>query len=444
MSVGPSQREVLHEALHDVARRQPPVTVPADLYRRGRRAHRRGIVLSAAAAAVTVGLVAVGGPALVDPAQPGAAGPAAGSSPGALPSHVYAVRPGLGPTGQRGWHEDLAVPSLAVGPLSIVFDADRFVLPGLVGVTADEGRYVGLDLPGLSTEWTRRFSGNAAALTADGDRLAYSWRDARRPRQSGVRVLDLVTGEVTDHRVPAEHGVLTGGLSWSPDETYLAYGRATVTDPPHGVEGARSFRVERLDVTTGQRVVVPVQPGEGAVSVTDGGAVAVPGTPVRLWPKGDGLVPAVSVAWSDDGEQVALGDGDGDAGVLNRRGAAMSGLEEAPDQGRLTRRVHVLGWVDDEEFAVRVDNVEKVLAVGAVTAETRTLLTMDPEVTAPSVATDLLGVPVRDDPAPPWARPWWDRALRSPALALVGVGLVTVVVVVTSVRRRRARGGRLS
>jgi hypothetical protein len=320
-----------------------------------------------------------------------------------------------------------------VGRLGVVFPVESWSRSALAGVSAEDGRHLGLDLPGFSTLSSSQWGDNPAALSADGAHLAYAWQDRGRPRQSGLRVLDLETGAVTDHRLPSRLGVQVSGISWSPDERYLVYGRRTVTDPPNGVEGARNYRVERLDLITGKRVVIPFQPGEDAAAVNEAGEVAVPGSPAAVWRQRgrdvlDGLgTEAVSVAWAPDGERLALGDYQGGAGVADRTGTGISGLEEAgPDDTDLSRSVHVLGWLDDDEFAVRIDNVEEIVAVSDDGTSTRPLFTMDTDVVSPSVATDLLGVPTRDDPRPPFVPSWFEQRLRrvGPVEVALGAGLL--------------------
>jgi hypothetical protein len=437
----------LRDLLHDLAEEQPAVRVAPDTWQRGRSAHRRGVVLASVATAAAVGLFAVGGTTLVrDVSGSDVPDPAGSSTPLALPSHVHAL-PEHGNRVQGDvatWQPDFAARTVAVGPLSVVFPSDGGSDPGIVGVSAESGDYLGLDLPGLQAAGVFRDETNVAALSADGTRLAYAWsRGGIDQAPSGVRVLDLRTGEATTHRIPAPYGVLVSGLSWSPDQRFVAFNASVYTDGSGTIRGARHFTVRRLDRRTGAIETVPdLQRGEGATTVNDAGDVRVPGSATLPQDGGeDRLViegSTTTVAWSTAGTELALGMAEGDVGVVRRTGGASflsTPWQEAEADDPAPAQV--LGWAGPATVAARSSDDDRVLLLSTTsTREPRTLLTMDPAVQFPSVATDLLGEPTRDYPTPGWAERWYDN----PLVWFGGVGAVALLVLGLSVVRRRRAG----
>ncbi len=436
----------LGDLLHDLAEKQPAVRVDPDTWRRGRRAHRRRQVVTAVASLAAVTLVTVGGLALVRDTGPDLPDVAGGPGvPLALPDRVHEVPTSMFPDGEgASWSRDLAAGTLQVGPAAVAYTADSPFVTGAVVVSAVDGRYRGLDLPGLDVESSFSNQDNVVALSADGTRLAYAWREPDRPGVSGVRVLDLTGGEVTDHPLPSDVGVVVGGLGWSPDQRYLAFNAAYLTDRNGGTRDSDSSRVLRLDLTTDEVVRVPGQSVEATLSVNDQGEVTLPRSgPAQVWrptrrPALTGLgVSLASMVWAPDGRRIAVGGLDGDAGVSDRSGTGLSPLEA--DQSEIepdeVTAVDVIGWVSDDEFAARSTARDAVITQDPYGGPERTLLEIDPGVTHPSFATDLLGVPTRDYPTPDWVERWYDR----PVLRLAGVVGVALLVLGSSVVRRRRR-----
>ncbi|QIK65452.1 hypothetical protein G7072_03045 [Nocardioides sp. HDW12B] len=468
----------LRELLHGLADDQPAVRVAPDTWRRGRRAHRRRVTIAAAATAAAVGVVAVGGTALVRDVT-GSPDPVGSEVAPALPSDLYGVPEGFAPgrdeAGTDPWAEEVRTDTLAVGVTAAVMPVGY---SGLVAVSAVDGRYRGLDLPGL---WTEGLFNNeqagAAALSPDGTRLAYAWADrardatgdptrALRPDRSGVRVLDLTTGEVTDHPIPSDLGVQTYGFGWSPSGRWLAYGITLVTDRSGRVSGSRNYRTERLDTTTGERTRLAFQSTESPVTVSDDGVVASLGSGGRLSADADpatddtgrrlpllGDGGASRLVWDADGARLATGMQSGRLIVIGTRGriaVESSGFLEPEDRDASSEAVHVLGWSGDDRVVVGIDNVDTLHEVDVRPGsarddvlQSRPLVTLHGEYgsylapSSVSLATDLLAGPTRSYDAPEWARtPVWER----PAVWLAGVVGVALLVLGSSVvRRRRAR-----
>lgn len=420
----------LRELLHEIGDEQPPVPVDPGTFRRGRRSHRRGLVtrvavaaaVVVAGAAVTVPLGGDGNPQL----------PAGSDAAPAMPSRLHRVPERLashlgGDDEGYRWHSGLAADSLAVGTTAAVFPVN---MGAVVAVSALDGSYRGLDLPGFDEASYFRFQNVAVALSPDGNRLAYTWNpdviggsrsDGYRP--SGVRIVELATGRVESVRIRGGFGVFAHGFSWSPDGRYLAYNLDVTTGPDGRVRGGRNFVMERLDTRTGDRTPVPGMPrSDTGPAVSRRGEVAVVGNgSPRTWLPGrtpevrkfEGNASEWTAAWSGDGDLVAAGSwqhgwfsvGDPDGLGL------LTGTADSAPAGSMVR---VLGWVDDDEVALLHQTDGERRRVSAVPARSprggdgRTLVDVDPGVPILelSLATGLLDRPSRDFPAPEWPTDW--------------------------------------
>ncbi len=210
--------ELLREALTDLTDRPVPPPPASDaLWRRGRRRHRARQI---AATAVAFAVVAVGGSWWTGSGIPGAElGPVDAPSeqlriPDALPQ-------------PDGWTRSIAQ-SGAPGPLSVIAKTETrdFWLRSeerWFGVSGRDQTYRWLDLPGMAEDESA-----AIALSPDGRYLGYhlGGRPSGAVVQSdivGFAVYDTATGEVTERKIPTNHGlsVDSDGLTWSANSTYL-------------------------------------------------------------------------------------------------------------------------------------------------------------------------------------------------------------------------------
>lgn len=439
--------EALRELLHDLGEDQPPVVIPADTYRRGRRAHRRRVAaataacLAVAGAASAVPFLDLNGPDRVPPA---------GSAPApAMPDRLYAVPERLtsftaGPSGWR-WHEDVAAPDLAIGTTAAVFPVDG---GAVVAVSARDGSYAGLDLPGFDEHAYFRFEDTAVALSPDGERLAWTWnRDviggaARRDAPSGVRLADLRTGEVTHVRIRGGYGVYAHGFSWSPDGRYLAYNLDVTTSPGGGVRGTRNFRMQRLDTRTGEVLdVAGLARADHGPAVSDRGEVATVGNgrPASWHPDRSPRVRAFeggigewTAAWGPDG-RLATGSFDRGwfgVGTTGSRGLISRTAADAPSGSR----VRALGWAGGKALvAYAAEDGLRVAAVPTRGAGAgKVVVDVEPGdvLTTLSVATDLLTRPARELPEPDWPTDWARVATWA------GVGAAVLLALLVRWRRR--------
>lgn len=229
----------LREELVRLADSAPRVEVDPSTWDRGRAARRRDrAVLVAAVIALVASLGGIG--ALV--ARPAPAGPADGEQRvpgGAVPSMVTAPPEHLSRFLETGleWRDDVRETDLAIGRASVAFPTEYDGgLP--VVVTAADGVYHLLELPdyvGLHSLGGLPLSdgSQSIALSPDGAHLAWSYgrpaagREDYSPVHTGIRVADLLTGEVReiDLRPALTEGqaVIAATIVWSPDSRWIAW-----------------------------------------------------------------------------------------------------------------------------------------------------------------------------------------------------------------------------
>ena len=238
----------LRQPLTRLAERAEPAPPDPTVWSRARRSRRRTdlVAASAVGAAVLAVVVTIGVVAGPDPDRPE---PAPAEQEG-----IPAVVRGVDGTGGLPLETDLAV-----GDASVAIANPR----GAFVVTADDGVYHRLDLPGFDPQVyddpeVRRTGMVGLRLSPDGTRLAYGWHAALPEEtgqqhgmvRSGVRIVDLGTGRVEgvpeDRVPPAEFGAAIDnqgfpwgrvpyGLRWSADGRYLAYEQVWTAAPADGV-----------------------------------------------------------------------------------------------------------------------------------------------------------------------------------------------------------------
>lgn len=448
----------LHDLLHRVADEATPANVPDDLWARARRSRRRERAAAyATAAALVLGAVAVGVQPGWLPGPGSDAPPAAGPQRvggAAVPDRVHAVPERLEARDSSGaWshpREEVSV----VRRASVGYVSNG---GGAVLVSARDGVHHRVALPGFNDPFAGfEGEGPVLAVSPDGRRVAYAWRK-RMPRAgervpSGLRVLDLASGSWSEHRLPGGHGVRARALGWSPSGRYLVYrvGVMTRVDAGGGFTVGR-YRLERLDLDEGARVVVP-RFGRlaGGVAVSDDGTVALAaGSTLLTWsPTREPQVREQDLpadlsgasAWSPDGRRVALGSVGPVDGVTVARPAEDT-TDSQGGAGPAALSVQVLGWVGRHHvLAVRHRSdawTEATLDLLPVdTGEERTVGVVDGGVPLESltVATGLMSLrhPTAELGDPGWpadlTRRWW---VGAGALLLAATGLTLVV------RRRR-------
>ena len=463
------------ESLRDLLEREaadaPYVVVPPDTWRRGRRRRtfKRGGAL--AASAVVVAGVALGARVLPGTDDRSLA-PAGGGGDLGLPEHLHAPPERMSDIDLEfgGWVRDevLRGDELAVGTA-----AAAWVTPGglPVVVDAETGEHHLLDLPDVVSAdlEARSFAGphwSPLALSPDGTQLAYGYMrivDRGRRTSTGIRVLDLTTGEgAWRSELVGGAGIVVTELSWSRSGTWVGWqGRQTREWTGSSIGGSLPVAgVVGLDVTGGVAGVG----GGGAVAARDDAAAYTvePGSIETLTAcppnarAGFGCSPttrdwdsvgvdlAPGAALSPDGSTLALSVYDGYDLVtlrLDERRPTV-GAEGMPDDRPW--RVSSLGWVgDDHVLVLRSDNeggdsILSIVPVDAGQGASTDVGTVDSAVGAPSIAIDLVTLdrPTVDRPDPDW--PWSEeRWAITVAGAFVGVLLLLMLLLARHASIRR-------
>nr|WP_227466774.1 SigE family RNA polymerase sigma factor [Nocardioides lijunqiniae] len=441
----------------------PVAQVDHDTWQRAGRARRRDRIV-VAGSVLAVALLAGALTWLPDRVDP----PVADSAGGAVPDRVhlaparFAERSGQ----EEAWAYDDLETDLALGLAAVAYVMEGG-LPVLVD--ADDGDYHLLDLPGFvgNNAFLASASGMTSdlplALSPDGTKLAYAFATigndaAEEPIPSGVRIVDLVTGDLREIALTGGEGVLVAGFDWSPQGAQLAW---------HGDEMASWTRYSLGGKAPVAGVIgrddssfpLPVMAGSASVSYApaDDGTVAVIGdnrmvltragarpTELRV---GDRFT--VGAAFVDD----VLHDVRSGGGTAGTRGYSVH-LDptrerlDFPDRGMASRTVDPLGWIDARHLVARVtgpsgetgqDQASELAVIEVGDDPSYDVVgTLDAGVPPVSVATDLMTLdqPTVERPEPDW--PWSTRRW----LVMIAVGALAVLAAVrlaSRFPRRRLR-----
>ncbi|HSE08645.1 MAG TPA: hypothetical protein VLB29_08255 [Nocardioidaceae bacterium] len=451
--------QVLRDLMVRAAEDAPEVRVDPGTWRAARRARRRERVLATmAAAAVLVGVVGIASQAGSLLPGSGEAAPAEGHREPAMPSRVHAVPEHLDGERPDGTWSYPRAETLEIGVAAVVFTTSGYAP---VAVSALDGEYHLLDLPGHERMSGFRFEDGSFALSPDGRRLAYTWNkpasdvDAEVYVPSGIRIVDLLSGEVESHQVREGFGVFAHGFAWSPNGRYLTYNMQIANTSQSGTSGTRNFFVERLDTRTGERLKASGLPmTEVAPAVTDAGTVVTgTGTTLLTWQPDQGretIDLQQSPRWR--GSLTGFGAVPGEEKVYASAGLEYSrifvGRLDSPFSfQRLAggmRWLSPVGPVDADSQAVLEETELGTSLWTSGPAHVRSGVLVEIEGAGGahySFATTLLQRPTRDFPAPQWPMSTTQKAVRG--AILVGVALIVLMALAVLGRRYRRPAGLL-
>lgn len=291
----------LREELHRIAERAPEAYVPTDLFARGRRAHRRSIVIAISAISAAIALIA-GSLAFAPQYDSAEVDPARGDTDLAVPDTIYATPTWLAET-ESGHYANAGKleHDLAIGPGAIAYAQPAEDSNGAVAIVvdADDGDHHPLALPdfiGLDPYWQNSYGDNAGhrplALSPDGSHLAWSWglgRDAAADSQhvgGGVRIADLTTGEVSEWNLSDDGSTYVTGVEWSEGGNQLLW------------TGLQMDRWDSEGYVSADAVAGVITPASDTVTTYSGGIGTV--TDLDLWAiSDDGTIAFNGVSGSD-------------------------------------------------------------------------------------------------------------------------------------------------
>jgi hypothetical protein len=425
--------EELRQELARIGDRAPVVDVPDGTFGRAQRARRRDRLAVIGAIAVVVaiagGLVAW---------LPDRSGPQPADSGGlGVPDVIYSV-----PGDMLTTTDDLAVGLAA----AVLMSDDN--LP--VVIDAADGTYRALNLPGFGER--QRDQGSALSLSPDGRQLAWGWSKTQKVKSpSGVRIVDLMTGEQRSITVPSATGTFVFQIGWSRDSRWLVWWGAESVGVGRRGWGAGDPIAGRIGPVATSSEPLP-QPGDDttALAIGDDGTVVIADLAKLTWWDGEVLeTRARSSNWypavvtPEDGELLEIrqrGD-DIDNFRTDYRLVTAEGSVPAPALAQIA--LLPLGLLDDAVV------VASTLAIGD---ETRHLSLMDVKAGGTlrdvgviegrnaTVAVDLMtdAEPTVDRPEPPWVEDDDDGFDGAKVAIVVGILGVLGVLARLWLRRRQA------
>lgn len=393
----------IHDELERIAARAPEVVVPPGTWGRAQRARRReryGVL------AVVVVLVALAGTLAWLPTRDDGVDPARSDGLG-VPDRLYAVPDRMSQQDTEGaWAYDQVtddLPEVGVGA------AAWYAGWGLVVVVdATRGDYHLLDPPDLLR---RSAYDPGVALSPDGRHLAYAYAVVgpaakTEPVPSGVRVVDLTTGEVREIPVAGEEGTAVNQVAWSPDGRWLAFfgtqqswwtergmGTSQYLDRAGPVLGRIGPDADLAEI---RRVENP----DGVLDIDDTGTVTYGLNALRTWDGGRTTTPSPV-----------------------RPKVLKVLLGTLPDG----TRVRLDAWSNPSSVQLRTTD-----------GDLRSVIDLDPGVGRPfSLATALLEQPTVDRPEPDWPTDWEHVAMVG-AWVLAGLAALALLVATIRLRARRS------
>jgi len=425
----------LHDELQRIADRAPVADVSPDTWRRARRARTRdrGLVLGAALAAVALVAATVAWlPRHVEP-------PVASTDSLRVPDHLYAVPDRLSEQSTNdGWTSDAVDDDPAIGTAAAAWLTPKG-LPVLVG--AADGDYHLLELPGYAgNNWSMGIASLHAptiALSPDGASLAYSWAEFgpdsdHEPIPSGLRVVDLRTGEVETFPLPGDEGTIVTGIAWSPDGQWLGWVGARMASWTEQSMGGSTGFAGRIDLASGTRTEVEIGNPDSSLGIADSGVMAIgddarlrfwdgrrltqasvaspTSLPIAAGPRRTWAVPGSNVVTLLDGADVrdlpvenapmvfGLGSAGSDLVVSTDRNDGTGATYLVPTDGGSARRIIVVDTASPGSLTLAVDLIDR-------------------------------DHPTVDRPAPDW--PMSDGRLS----LLIGLGVAAAIAVLLGLRR---------